>query len=153
MDYPQVGVLSAGDTARILDRVDDVMAGSWLQIGDDQWVSAEVVETANDSAPAGAAPQDAAPNVAPSATATEATGATATPTLAPGYLRAPVAVVVRSGPGTEYGQAGVLYEGDIALALARSTDSLWLKIGEGRWVGARVVVFNGEVEALSVETP
>ncbi|MBN1285239.1 MAG: hypothetical protein JXB47_07570, partial [Anaerolineae bacterium] len=140
MVYAEVDVLAAGARAQILDRFYDAdIDAEWLRIGEDRWVAGWIVETGdagNDAPPAGVT---AAPTEAP---------------LAPGTLKAATAAIVRSGPGANYPQVGLLRAGERAVIDGRSLDGFWLRIGEGRWVGASVVIVGGDIEAIPVvETP
>ncbi len=133
--YAQVGVLGEGQIASVLGQ-EATFEGTWFQIGADRWVNAWVVEVAS-----AAGPGADAENMP-----TEAT-------LAPGMLRADVAVVVRGGPGEDYPQVGVLRQGETAAIEGRDIYGLWLMVGEGRWVGRQVVTVAGDVETLPVVSP
>lgn len=148
LDYPQVDVLSAGQGAYIQDRAYDAdVQADWLMIGEDRWVAGWIVETvgeATDSEPVSAGESP------PTSTQT---------VLRPGELRAPVAVIVRSGPGMDYPKVGVLAEGKRARIVDRSYDAEvgdeWLSIGDDRWVAGWIVetASNGAAATESESAP
>jgi len=133
--YAIAGSAKNGDTVTIVGENAD---GSWLELADDKWVAAFLVDRKVDSSLTLVATPSVIKNAHLTPTATLANPSPASATA----LFTTTAISdtnLRTGPGIANNVAGTISTGDVLFVIGQNGAGDWLKLEDGNWIAASFV--------------